>query len=136
VWTARRGHSVEGVALVLALAATWAAVHIAKAALDRPRPAGQHVDTVGEAYPSGHAAYAIAFIACAVVLSRGESRLAARFAVVGIAVAIAAGVGISRVYLRVHYLSDVLGGFALATAIFALGGLATLVVGLVSHNRN
>jgi len=135
VWAVRRGHLGEGVMLVLALAATWGAVHIAKAAEDRPRPAASHVDTVGQAYPSGHSAYAIAFIACAVVLARAESRLAARFAVVGIAAAIAAAVGASRVYLRAHYLSDVVGGFALATAIFALGGLATLVVGFVRDNR-
>ena len=67
--------------------------------------------TEGLAYPSGHAANAVAWIACAVVLVRGGSSFAARFAVVTAAVVLAAVVGLTRVYLRAHYLSDVEGGW-------------------------
>ena len=70
-------------------------------------------------------------IACAVVLARGGHRWATRFALVTIAVGIAAFVGASRIYLRAHYLSDVLGGFALGTAIYALAGVVALVIGAV-----
>ena len=41
---------------------------------------------------------------------------------------------LSRVYLRVHYLSDVLGGVALGTAVFALVGCVALVVAYVRDN--
>jgi membrane protein DedA with SNARE-associated domain/membrane-associated phospholipid phosphatase len=130
---ARRG-AVDGIALVAALTVTWAVVHIGKVATDRPRPAHPHASALGMAFPSGHSAYAVALVACAIVLARGGHRLATRFAIVAIAVALAAGVGVSRIYLRVHYLSDVLGGFAIGTAIFALAGLAALAVGAVRHN--
>jgi membrane protein DedA with SNARE-associated domain/membrane-associated phospholipid phosphatase len=129
----RRG-TREGIALVAAYAVTWTVVHIAKAATDRPRPADPHASASGAAFPSGHSAYAVALVACAIVLARGGHRLATRFAIVGVAMALAAAVALSRVYLRVHYLSDVLGGLAIGTAIFALAGVAALAVGAVRHN--
>ena len=86
------------------------------------------------AYPSGHSAYAVALVACAVVLARGGHNLATRFALVTIAIALALGVAASRVYLRVHYLSDVIGGLALGTAIFSLAGIVALVVGALRNN--
>ena len=86
------------------------------------------------AYPSGHSAYAVALVACAIVLARGGHRMAARFAIVGIAIAVAVAVAASRVYLRVHYLSDVVGGLAIGTAIFALAGIVALVVGELRNN--
>src|SRR4051794_13776410 len=46
------------------------ATHIAKSAIDRPRPGNPLVDTVGSAYPSGHAAYATAYVAMAVIAAR------------------------------------------------------------------
>jgi membrane-associated phospholipid phosphatase len=38
------------------------------------------------------------------------------------------------VYLRVHYLSDVLGGWGLGAAVFAVCGCAALLVAAVRHN--
>jgi membrane protein DedA with SNARE-associated domain len=135
VWAfrARRGTG-EGIALIGALAVTWAAVGVGKAATDRPRPAHAHASAEGLAYPSGHSAYAVAFVACAIVLARGGHHLATRFAIVGVAVGLAAAIALSRVYLRVHYLSDAIGGLALGAAIFALAGIATLAVTAVRHN--
>jgi membrane protein DedA with SNARE-associated domain/membrane-associated phospholipid phosphatase len=135
VWVlrVRRGRG-EGAALVVGLAVTWAVVHLSKEATDRPRPPNSHASADGFAYPSGHSAYAVALVACAIVLARGGHRLAARVGLVGIALSLAAFVGLSRIYLRVHYLSDVLGGFALGTAVFALAGITALVVGGLRHN--
>jgi len=134
-WAIRtRRATREGIAIVVALAVTWAVVHLAKAATDRPRPGDPHASASGLAYPSGHSAYAIALVACAIVLARGGHGLAARFAIVGIAIGLAAGVAASRVYLRVHYLSDVIGGLAIGTAIFSLAGVVALVVGALRNN--
>ena len=52
-----------------------------------------------------------------------------------IALGIAAGVGVSRVYLHVHYLSDIIGGLALGTAIYALVGAVALVIGAVRNTE-
>ena len=130
----RRRATREGIALVAAYAATYAAVHIGKAATDRPRPSDPHAMADGFAYPSGHSAYAVALVACAVVLARGGHNLATRFALVTIAIVLALGVGASRVYLRVHYLTDVIGGLALGTGIFSLAGIVALVVGALRNN--
>jgi membrane protein DedA with SNARE-associated domain len=133
IWAARHRRALEGAAIVLAHALTYVAVHVAKDATDRPRPSGQHSHAEGLAYPSGHAAYAVAYVACAVVLTRAGHHWATRAALVVIAIAVAAAVAASRVYLRVHYLSDVIGGLALATAIYALVGAVALVISTVRH---
>ena len=88
-----RSATREGLALIAGYAVTFAAVHIGKAATDRPRPSDPHASAERMAYPSGHSAYAVALVACAVVLARGGHNLATRFALVTIAIALAAAVG-------------------------------------------
>jgi membrane-associated phospholipid phosphatase len=113
---------------------TWLVVDVAKAGYDRPRPSDSHVETDGMAYPSGHAAYSVAWVVCAVVLVRGGSSFFAGFAAVTAAVVLAAVIGLTRVYLRAHYLSDVEGGWGVAVAIFGLLGVLALVVNRLRHN--
>jgi membrane-associated phospholipid phosphatase len=102
--------------------------------VDRPRPAHALIDVDGAAYPSGHAAYAVTWVAVGVAITNALPNLASRFAFVTVATAIAAAVGASRIYLRAHYLSDVVGGWGLAAALFALCGTAALVIGYVRNN--
>lgn len=82
----------------------------------RPRPelAYVHVDTYS--FPSGHAAGASAIYAVALyLLARGAAPR--RRGLCGIAyVALVVVIGFSRLYLEVHYLSDVLAGVSLGTA--------------------
>jgi membrane protein DedA with SNARE-associated domain len=134
-WAIRHQRVREGVALIVAHGLLYFAVHAAKDAEARERPTDQHSDPAGFAYPSGHSAYAVAWVACAVVMARGGHHWAARFAVVTIALAIAAAVGASRIYLRAHYLSDVIGGLALGAAIYALVGAVALVIGALRNTR-
>jgi membrane-associated phospholipid phosphatase len=126
----------RGSALVLAtgLLLTWAGVHITKSAVDRPRPAHPLVEVEDASYPSGHAAYAVTWIAVSVALSRVLPNVASRFAFVTVSIVIAAAVGVSRVYLRAHYISDVVGGWALASTLFALCATTALVIGYVRNN--
>ena len=124
----------DALALVAGLALTYAAVHITKDAVDRPRPARALVDVDGAAYPSGHAAYAVTWVAVALAVSRALPNLASRFAFVTVAIVIAIAVGVTRIYLRAHYLSDVVGGWGLGAALFALCGSAALVIGYVRNN--
>ena len=133
--TRRRRRVIESIALVAGLAITWALVHAFKAGVDRPRPAAPLVDTAGQSYPSGHAAYAIAWVAIALVLTRTLPGLARTTAAIVAAIVLAVAIGLSRVYLRAHYLSDVLGGAALGAAVFAVVGMAALVVAFVRHNE-
>jgi membrane protein DedA with SNARE-associated domain/membrane-associated phospholipid phosphatase len=120
--------------LVAGLGLTYVLVHVTKAAVDRPRPTRALVDADGSSFPSGHAAYAIAWIAVAVVLSHVLPTLASRFAFITVGIVVAVVVGATRLYLRVHFLSDVLAGWAGAAAIFALCGSLVLVIGHVRNN--
>jgi undecaprenyl-diphosphatase len=107
---------------------------MAKAGVDRPRPIAPLVDTLGSSYPSGHAAYATAYVAMAVIASRVLGGIVSRTVLVLAAVVVAAAIGGTRIYLRAHFLSDVIGGFGLGLAIFAGCAALALVVGFIREN--
>jgi membrane-associated phospholipid phosphatase len=77
----------------------------------------------------------MAWVAIAVVLTR-RLRLVASGVLVFIALGIAAAVGVTRVYLRAHWWSDVGGGWGLGAAVFALLGAIALVVEYIRHNED
>jgi membrane-associated phospholipid phosphatase len=129
-----RGEIRPVIALVAGLALTYVLVHVLKDAYDRPRPASAVGESAGSSFPSAHAAYAVAWVACAVALTRALPGIGTRFAFVTVGVVVAALVGLSRVYLRVHWLSDVLAGWGLGATVFALCGIVALVVGFVRQN--
>jgi undecaprenyl-diphosphatase len=122
----------ETVTLVLGFALLYAAVHLTKAGIDRPRPTGSLVATSDASYPSGHAAYATAWVAAAVAVTRrlGLGQATLVLCALGLAVAI----GLSRIFLRAHYWSDVAGGWGLGAGIFGLLGATALVVEHMRHN--
>jgi undecaprenyl-diphosphatase len=126
---------IESVALVGGLAVTYVAVHVAKAAVDRPRPQDSLVDTAGSSYPSAHAAYALTWVAIAFVLTRTLPGLARTTVAIIVSIVLAALIGLSRVYLRAQYLSDVVGGWGMAAAIFSVAGMGALVVAFLRHNE-
>ena len=103
---------LDAALLVLGFALVYLAVDVTKDAVDRVRPAGPLVDTSESSFPSGHAAYATAWIAVAVALTR-ERGLPSQAAIVTGAIVLTAAIGLTRVYLRAHYWSDVAAGWAL-----------------------
>jgi membrane-associated phospholipid phosphatase len=42
---------------------------------------------------------------------------------------------VTRIYLRAHFFSDVIGGYGLACGLFALTGIAALVVSHLRQNE-
>jgi undecaprenyl-diphosphatase len=106
------------------------AVAIVKASVSRPRPpvSGRLVDAAGAAFPSGHAAQSVAcYTALAWAVTSEIGTRTIRIMVWSGAALIALGVGWSRVYLGVHWPSDVLGGWTLASAWLAVLVIAHFV---------
>jgi membrane protein DedA with SNARE-associated domain/membrane-associated phospholipid phosphatase len=134
VWVLIRRRWLDAATLAVGFAASVAAVHVAKDAYDRPRPVQPLVDTALSSFPSGHALYAVSLLACATVLVRAHTGWSLRFVAVTFAAVLVAAVAASRIYLRAHYLSDVLAGIALGLAVWCAVGTLALVAGGVRHN--
>jgi membrane protein DedA with SNARE-associated domain/membrane-associated phospholipid phosphatase len=131
-FSARR-RIAEAVTLAIGFAGTEIAFHVMKSAVDRARPPDGLVDVSGPAYPSGHAALAVTYLAIAVLFARAGPA-PRRLAIVATGLAITVLIGLSRVYLRVHYLSDVGGGWAVGLAVFSTCGCIALVVHYLRNN--
>ena len=122
---ARRRHWLHFVAFAGALVTSEACIGPVKALFDRPRPAGGLIATSGAAFPSGHAvgAAVTAVGLVIVLLPPGHTRWVwERRAAV-----FASMMALSRTYLGVHWLSDVVGG-ALVGSALAIGWPAALVL--------
>ena len=128
-------HFIELIALLAGFGLIYAGVHLAKSGIDRPRPGGALDATDGSAFPSGHAAYATAYVALAVIAARVLPGLLSRAAFVFAALVVAAAVGVTRVYLSAHHWSDVVGGWALGAGVFGTAAALALLVSYVRHNE-
>jgi undecaprenyl-diphosphatase len=110
----------------LVLAATVsgsAAVGLAKHVVARARPdvVPHLVEVSSMSFPSGHSANsAIVWLTLATLLTQVIPDAALRRYVVGAAILLVGAIGVSRVYLGVHWPSDVLAGWSFG-ALWALG---------------
>ncbi|HYI80299.1 MAG TPA: bifunctional DedA family/phosphatase PAP2 family protein [Thermoleophilaceae bacterium] len=132
---AARRHWYELAALASGAILLFVSLQLAKNGIDRPRPSAGLLRVDGSSYPSGHAAYSTAWVAVAVVIARVIPGLASRAALVGGALVLAAAIGLSRIYLRVHYWSDVAGGWGLGAGVFGLCAAIALIVAYLRHNE-
>jgi len=100
-----------------------------KALVERPRPTlVSHLDLVySSSFPSGHAMMTpVVYLTLASILATSERRRSEKILLLGAAVLLTAAVGVSRVYLGVHWPTDVLGGWC-------LGGAMALAMALALH---
>ncbi len=119
---------VEMVVLLASLAITILGVNELKDAVDRPRPANGLDEAGGSSFPSGHAAYSVLYSTLAITLVvRLRTGITSGTAVVAVGIAITAAVGLSRVYLGVHYLSDVVSGWGLGVSVFSACAAAAVL---------
>jgi undecaprenyl-diphosphatase len=121
---ALRKRKVEAWWYTAAALSGWALYALAKLAVQRPRP---HIiprlmhGAGWSSYPSGHSMLApIIFGLGIIVWAAPWPSPALRRAALVLAALLALGIGFSRVYVGVHYPSDVLGGLLLGTAWSAL----------------
>lgn len=109
---------VAGIAL-LAVIGGMAMTHFLKLGFDRPRPdlVPHGVVVTNASFPSGHTMMAaVVYLTLGVLFARSLPRRRLRIFVVSVSVLIALLVGVSRVYLGVHWPTDVLAGWTLGAA--------------------
>jgi undecaprenyl-diphosphatase len=99
-------------------------VCILKNIFDRVRPSISFYIVNGFSFPSGHAAISVAFFGfICYFLVRNTKKLNKKIIYIASSILISIAICFSRMYLGVHYLSDVMGGFLLGlfTLFIAIG---------------
>jgi undecaprenyl-diphosphatase len=120
---------------VLAIVSGTGLSQLLKMAYDRPRPdlVEQLVTVHTASFPSGHASMsAVVYLTLASLIVRLVDDTAIRVYVVCVALALTVSIGVSRVYLGVHWPSDVLAGWAFGVA---WSSLCLLVVAGLRYRR-
>lgn len=93
-----------------------------KIAFQRPRPIFGVITEATFSFPSGHATMAVAFYGFLVYcLGRKTKSRLIRLNWLLIGGLVISGIGLSRLYLGVHFLSDVLGGYCLGSLWLIIG---------------
>ena len=101
----------------------WLASTLLKILIARPRPdIVPHLVEVGDlSFPSGHAMVsAVTYLTLGALLARTQRYRSTRIFAMGAGVFLAVIIGLSRIYLGVHYPTDVFAGWC-AGALWALG---------------
>lgn len=120
----------ETLVLFIGVLATWGLNIVIKGLIERERPAGPWlIEETGFSFPSGHAMVSILFYGLIgylvwINVRRGWK---AAWLVPVLTVALILCIGLSRIYLGVHYPSDVLAGFA--------AGGTSLTASIMAINR-
>jgi len=128
---ARRWSALAGWAATVALGEI--SVGPLKSAVDRPRPGAAMTRTSMASYPSGHALAAATTAPGIVIALLPPGRTRRRL--LAVAIPLAGATALSRTFLNAHWLSDVIGGFALGTGYAFAAPAVVELVRSAGHNR-
>ena len=139
VWLYFRGRRILAVLMLSAVIGGLLISFGLKWGFDRPRPDlvphGSIVYT--HSFPSAHAmTAAVTYLTLGSLIARAERRRSMKWFMLGLAIILTVLVGISRVYLGVHWPTDVLAGWTLGTAWAFLAWLAAEGILRFSASRN
>ena len=121
-WLWFHGRRADAVLVVGAMSGAALVFRGLKELLDRPRPPldGRLVHATNESLPSGHATMAIVVIGTLVVLAWSGRSPAGRAVMLAAAALWVGAVGLTRLYLGVHWFSDVVAGWLVGGAWLAV----------------
>lgn len=124
VWMAWRGEVRVGIVVAIVALSLLKLMYFPKRFFNRPRPMIGYTQAIeGSSFPSGHA---IAGVAAYGVAAMAVARVAPPFctAVMIASSIVAAVIGLSRVMIGAHWISDVLAGMAAGLVVLALARMA------------
>lgn len=132
---ARRRRWYDLTVLLLSALVIGIGVDFAKEAIARPRPEGGLVAVSSFSFPSGHAAYSVFWTWLAVTIAvRIRPDMTRGAVLIGGGLLLTGLIGLSRVYLKVHYLSDVTAGWAFGAFWVAFFATCALIVSQLRKN--
>ncbi|TDV55191.1 undecaprenyl-diphosphatase [Actinophytocola oryzae] len=113
IWLTRLGRRGDGLLVVLGAAGIFLVGPVLKVFVERPRPSlSEHIVFVNSwSYPSVHSLNSMVVLGLLVVLALRGRTGRARAVVASVGVLLVLLIGFSRVYLGVHWPSDVLAGW-------------------------
>jgi len=116
--------------LAAALGASILLYNVVRALVDRPRPpiADRLVRVSGPSFPSGHSADSAAVYVMLALLLLASGHDGRRLAIAAALLVMPVVVASSRLYLGVHWFTDVLAGLALGCAIVAVVIAVTMLL--------
>jgi len=124
----KKGKVWEICALFVSVTGAELLSRIFKALIHRPRPFPSLVETGGYAFPSGHAMLSITFYGFLLyILLKGEKSQNTKVYGSMCLISLTLLIGFSRIYLNVHWLTDILCGY--------ITGLIWLVGCIAATNR-
>lgn len=110
----------QGILFASAIFLTGVLIKISKEIFQRARPLNQIISETGFSFPSGHTTMAVVFFGLILyIVSKRKSKKIKKIDSL-IALLIILLMGFTRIYLRVHWLTDVIGGFILGGIILSL----------------
>lgn len=102
------------------LFSAWVLMGVLKNLFARPRPGGEALTlATGFSFPSGHAMLSLAFYGFLVLVALNDYPPKYRPLILGGFTVLILFIGFSRIYLNVHYTSDVLAGYLLGALVLA-----------------
>ncbi|MCR3956928.1 MAG: phosphatase PAP2 family protein, partial [Gudongella sp.] len=120
-FTIKKRYYIAGLLLTSSLG-SWLVNHLLKQIFQRPRPYEYFlVQQGGLSYPSGHSMVSMTmFLTLAYLITRNSDRAGFNKKVWMGALAYVLLMGVSRVFLGVHWPSDIIGGFAAGYVFYAV----------------
>lgn len=117
-----RGRVADGVFVVLSTATSAAFSELFKALVASPRPVVERLAYLpsSDSFPSGHTISFLVFVgAVALVAASATKSQGVRIAILAFAAVFSVAMGFARMYLGLHWLTDVAGSFLLGGALLA-----------------